>query len=41
MAREVKLLNEASLGERRREMDRRMTEFRQSGEREEADDIWC
>jgi signal transduction histidine kinase len=34
MAREVKLLNEANLGERRLEMDRKMAEFKQSGERE-------
>jgi len=32
MAREVKVLNEANLGERRREMDRRMAEFKRSGE---------
>lgn len=32
MAREVKVLNEANLGERRREMDRRMAEFKKSGE---------
>jgi signal transduction histidine kinase len=33
MAREVKVLNEANLGERRREMDRKMAEFKQSTER--------